>query len=258
MCYYMGCRVSKAEYIRLLGIEKEIKNLQLNRKVQKGFDYRDWPIIKPINNGKDFEIKNVHWEYIPEFICDEVQLKDARIMQTWLNAKAENLFVNEKGKRSMWYEGAMQGRCLALCSYFYEFQHVPKIGKRKKVLKTTEKIPYLIKMADDSELFFMAAISRLWTNETRGQSAETFALVTTKANSIMSRIHNDKFRMPTILPLELAEEWLQPGLSKKRIQEIASYQFPAEKMKAWTVEKFLSEMPEDPTKEVIYENAIAE
>jgi hypothetical protein len=68
MCYYNKCKVTRAGFIRLKAIEKELKNLKLNRPVQSGFDYSDWPIIVPIHGGKDFEIKNVHWEYIPAFV----------------------------------------------------------------------------------------------------------------------------------------------------------------------------------------------
>jgi hypothetical protein len=57
MCTYNGCRVSRAEFIRLMSIEKELKNLRLNIPARNGFDYRDWPIIKPVAGGKDFEIK---------------------------------------------------------------------------------------------------------------------------------------------------------------------------------------------------------
>ena len=38
MCYYNECKVTRAEFIRLLAIEKELKNLQLNRPAQSGFD----------------------------------------------------------------------------------------------------------------------------------------------------------------------------------------------------------------------------
>src|SRR5690349_11736462 len=126
MCYYNGCKVSRAEFIRLKSIEKELKNLTLNRPAQTGFDYRDWPIIKPTYDKKDIEIKNVHWEYIPESVYDEFALREARKHYSWLNAKGENLFVNEKGKISMYREGALTGRCLVLSSGFYEWRHIPK------------------------------------------------------------------------------------------------------------------------------------
>lgn len=249
----MGCKVTWAEYIRLRAIEKEIKNLNLNRKAQSGFEYSDWPIIKPVFGKKDIEIVNAHWEYIPGFIKDEFDLKEARKRNTWLNAKGENLFVNEKGRLSMYHEGAMNGRCLVLSTGFYEWRHIPKTGAKGQELKSTEAIPYYIGVAGEQEYFFMAGVSREWTNESRGQSASTFAVVTTKANGLMEQVHNLKKRMPVILPPHLAEEWLFGNLDKKRILELASYQYDSEEMFAVTVSKnFMKE--EDPTKEVEYEH----
>lgn len=251
MCYYNGCKVTRAEFIRLMAIEKELRNLKLLRPVQSGFDYRDWPILIPTFGGKDFEIKNVHWEYIPYFIHNEHDLAKARKLNTWLNAKAENLFRNEKGKPSMYREGATKGRCLVLSSGFYEWRHIQKIGKKGQPLKATEAIPYHITLKDRPEYFFMAGVCREWTNQSRDQSAPTFAIVTTKANELMKKIHNKRERMPTILPEALAFEWIQEGLSEERIKEIAAYQLPSEMMEAWTVDKYFIKSP-TPDKEVEY------
>ncbi len=265
MCYWQGCKVTRAEYIRLLAIEKEVKNLRLNRPVQSGFDYRDWPVIKPVDGKKDFEIKEVHWEYIPQNIFTIQQLQDARKYRTWLNARSENLFINEKGRLSMYREGAEHGRCLVLSSYFFERRHVVKYGKKGQPLKATEAIPYCITLKDQPEYFFMAGVLREWENVERHQSADTFAIVTTSAigHSLMETIHNKKQftnpledpdpRMPTILPESLAYEWLFGDLDEKKVSELASYQYPADQMIAWPVAKdFYKSL--DPTKKVDYEN----
>ena len=158
-------------------------------------------------------------------------------MNTWLNAKGENLFVNDKGRLSMYREGALNGRCLVLSSGFYEWKHIPVIGKKGQELKQTQKIPYRIGVANDSEYFFMAGVSREWTNENREQSADTFAIVTTKANDLMQQIHNTKKRMPVILPENLAYEWLFGKLDEKRITEIATTQYPSNEMSACSISK---------------------
>jgi putative SOS response-associated peptidase YedK len=263
MCYWQGCKVTRGQYIRLLAIQKEVQNLRLNRPVRNGFDYKDWPIIKPIAGKNDFEIKEVHWEYIPQNIFNVQQLQEARKYRTWLNARSENLFKNEKGQRSMYLEGAMNGRCLVISSYFFERRHIQKTGKKGQVLKATEAIPYCITLKDKPDYFFMAGVMREWENVERGDSADTFAIVTTKANKMMQVIHNKKQltnpledpdpRMPTILPEELAHEWLFGDLNKERIMEIASYQYPSDQMTAWPVDKYFDRIA-DPTKEVFYEN----
>jgi putative SOS response-associated peptidase YedK len=264
MCYWQGVKVTKAQYLRLLKIKKEISDLRLNLPVRNGFDYRDWPIIKPIAGKEDFEIKQTHWEYIPQNIFNVQQLQEARKYRTWLNARSENLFVNEQGKMSMYRYGAEHGRCLVISSYFFERRHFPKIGKKGQQLKATEAIPFCITLKDRPEYFFMAGVLREWENTERHESADTFAIVTTKANELMKTIHNKKIftnpledpdpRMPTILTEELAYEWLFGDLDKKRIMEIASYQYPSEQMIAWPVDKYF-DRSDDPTKEVEYENA---
>lgn len=254
MCYYNGCRVTRAEYIRLMSIEKEIKNLLfLNRPVQSGFEYRDWPVIAPISNGTDIDLQLMHWEYIPESIHDADELIAARKHFTWLNAKGENILVNEKGKESMYREGALHGRVLALSSGFFEWRHIPKTGKRGQPLKETEKIPYYISIDNGEEYFFMAGVSRVWHNLEMDQKAATFAVVTTEAVGPMIQIHNTKKRMPVILPPELAFEWIQNDLPEERIATIATHQYDASKLKAWPVAKnFLH--ADDPTKEFHYDN----
>ncbi len=238
MCYYNGCRVSRAEYIRLMAIEKEINNLQfLNRPVQSGFEYKEWPVLVPEQNGTDFSINLMHWEYIPETIHDADELIAARKKFTWLNAKGENLLLNDKGRESMYREGAEHGRILVLSTGFYEWQHRPKLGKRGQALKATEKIPYYITLNQPEEYFFMAGVSRMWHNLEMDQRAPSFAIVTTNANELMQQIHNTKRRMPVILPPELAWEWLQPNTPMERIAELATYQLPASSMKAWPVAK---------------------
>ena len=255
MCYYMGQKVTRAEFIRLMAIEKQLRNLKLNKPAYNGFEYKDWPIIRPISDGTDFVLENVHWEYIPPSVQDHEELPRYRQQYDWLNAKAENLFVNEKGKPSMWAEGALSGRCLFIVSYFFEWLHMPKYGvrgdKKGQLLKTTDKFPYCIRKKTQEEYFFIAGISRIWTNHLKGQSARTAALITTKANSVMEQIHNIKKRQPTMLTEELAWEWIQPGLSKERILEIAAYQLPPEQMEWWPVKKNVLKNPE-PTKLHIY------
>lgn len=254
MCYYNSCRVTRAKYIRLMGIEKQIKQLLfLNRPVQCGFEYHDWPVVVPIGNGTDIDIQLMHWEYIPESIHDADELMAARKNFTWLNAKGENILINEKGRESMFREGALHSRVLALSSGFFEWRHIPKIGKRGQPLKETEKIPYYISIDNGEEYFFMAGVSRVWHNLEMDEKAATFAVVTTEAVGSMIEIHNTKKRMPVILPPELAFEWIQNDATEQRIAAIATHQYDASKLKAWPVAKnFLH--ADDPTKEYPYEN----
>lgn len=252
MCYINGCRVSRAEFIRYKQLVKELSALPFKR-VQNGFDYRDWPIVRPINNGADVIVEMAHWEFIPSTVRNVDDLLWARKSgKPWLNARCENLFLNEKGRRSMWADAAVNGRCLVLSTGFFEYRHVPKIGKKGQELKASERYPYFVSTKQpEPKPFYMAGIYREWTNEDMAQSANTFAIITGNGNELTNQVHNTKKRMPTILTQELAEEWLSKDLPKERIIEIASFRYDANEMFAHPVSKdFL--YSDEPEKEFYY------
>ncbi len=242
MCYYNGIRVSKADYLRLLAIEKELKNLQfsLNRPVQSGFVYGSWPIVKPLPGGNDFEIVEAHWEFIAPW-CPNVQaVKQGRKDYTTLNAKGETMLGSK-----LYRDAALHRRCLIPSSGFYEWRH-----QKNEETKKADTYPYYIGMAD-KEYFYMAGIWQQWTDKETGETMDTFAIVTTAANDLMQQIHNTKKRMPLILTETLAAEWIFGNLTEERIQKIVKTPIDSEEMIAWTVAKdFLT--AEDPTIEVDY------
>lgn len=60
MCYYNSVKISGAEFIQLRGIEKELKEFQLSKPMGSGFDYPNWPIIRPLAGCNDWEVVFVH------------------------------------------------------------------------------------------------------------------------------------------------------------------------------------------------------
>lgn len=223
MCYYNGVRVTKAEFIRLKQLEKELK---FSRVIASGFDYSDWPIVKPKNGGSDIDIVMAHWELIPSWIKTAQELSESRKKFTTLNATAEKLLESK-----MFREATLKRRCLVLSSGFYEWRHYKPEGAKKE-----QTYPYYIHLPGE-EYFFMAGIWQPWVDRETGETIDTFAIVTTQANSLMKQVHNKKERMPTILPEALAWEWIQHGLSEDRIRELAGYQYDSEEMGAYTLQK---------------------
>lgn len=262
MCYINGVRVTLSEYIEYKQQQKELKELQkamLFQPARKGFDYSEWPIIKPIYDGKDWELVAMEWGFLPSWPSiktreDVVKFrngyKDAngkfQIGYTTLNAVGEDIL-----KKPMFKDAALNRRCLILSSGFYEHRHVIETGKKGLPLKTPVKYPYHITIPDQP-YFLMAGIYNPWTDKETGESVDTFAIITTEANSLMRQVHNSKMRMPTILSDELADEWTERGLSETRIIELATNQFPAEKMKAYPVSKTFLQSS-DPTEPFAYE-----
>lgn len=255
MCYYNGQKVSKIEHIRLLDLEKQITNLSIaDRPVQSGFDYDEWPVLKALEGKNDFEVIKMEWGFLPFYLKTREAAKKFRegykdekgkfhTPITTLNAVGEELLQTNK----MYRDAALRRRCLVLSTGFFEWRHHYPIGKKGLPLKTANKYPYYISLKDE-DYFFMAGVWQPWKDIETGEYIETFAIVTTSANELMSQVHNAKKRMPTILPQELAYEWLLGELSEERIQQLAVYQYPSEKMQACSIRKDFREAlnPEEP------------
>lgn len=154
-----------------------------------------------------------HWAKEPE-----------KIWNSTLNARGETIF-----EKSSFKHAAESKRCLVPVDGFYE--HHEYKGK---------KYPFYITRKDDEPLY-LAGLWNDWTNRQTGEIMHTFSIVTTRANPMMAKIHNnpknsDDHRMPVILPEAFMEDWLKP-LSQKEIQELATYVFPDSKLDSWTVPK---------------------
>jgi putative SOS response-associated peptidase YedK len=264
MCYYNGQKVKRAEYIRLKELEKQLSRYDfLNRELQIGFDYAKNAVLKPIEGVRDFDIVQMEWGFIPPYLKTREDVTRMRYGYkdnngkfhppvTTLNAVSEEMLAPGK----IYRDAALHRRCLVLSTGFFEWRHIHPLNKRTgEPLKTANKYPYYITMKD-TEYFFMAGIWQPWTDKTTGEYVESFAIVTTEANSLMQQIHNSKKRMPTILDEDLASEWLFSELDEKRISEIGKSKYPAEKMQACTIAKDFRETLE-PTLPFSYEDVPA-
>lgn len=258
MCYYNGVKIKYNDFIRLKELEHQYPFEDLSIAVQSGFEYSNWPVIKPTMNG-DWEMVKMEWGFLPFYLKDREAVKKYRegykdekgkfhTAVITLNAIGEELLAPHK----MFRDSALRRRCIVLSSGFYEWRHVPQIGKSGKILKATLKYPYFIKPAKGN-FFLMAGVWQPWTDKETGETMDTFAIVTTKANELMAEVHNTKKRMPTILPDDLAWRWLMEDLTENEIKEISAYQFPSELMNAYSIAKDFKTAP-DPLAPYEYED----
>ena len=252
MCYYNGIKLERVKFIRLLDIVKPLEDqIFTNKLLLNGFDYGNSPVLKKTDTGNDFDIVEMEWGFLPPYIKTREEAtrfrygykKENGQFQTpilTLNATSEEMLLPHK----IFREAALNRRCLVLSSGFFEWRHVFPLGKKTgKPLKTAIKFPYRIGLKD-KEYFFLAGIWQPWKDIQTGEYVETFSILTTIANPLMAQVHNSKKRMPTILPDELAWEWLFGNLSEERIKEIGRFQFPATQMEVCTVAKDFRESPE--------------
>lgn len=258
MCYYKGMKVSRNELLELLEIDKQDREEENRSKIHHGFEYRSVDIIVP-KAGCKWDLVEMEWGFIPQswWTRNDVEKNRTGYMDekagkykppiTTLNAIGEELLLPGK----MYRDAVLKRRCLFPATDFYEWRHIFPIGKKGLPLKTAVKYPYRIGVKG-KEVFFIAGIWQPWTDRETGETVNTCALVTTKANPLMEQIHNSKKRMPTILTEELAGEWISDGLSEERITEIATFQVPAEKMEFHTISKdFISAL--DPNEIYVHE-----
>jgi putative SOS response-associated peptidase YedK len=226
MCNFMGYKVSRDTFIQLRNIEKQLGTLAALKVYQDGFKYEDSTTI--IASGEDIEVRRMHWEFIPDWIRDMDALAAQRKKGIpWLNAKGETLLESK-----MFKDSALNRRCLVLATHFYEWRHFQPEGLKKPIA-----YPYVIGVNDPKEYFYMAGIWKPWTDKTTGETIDTFAVVTTAANELMTQVHNKKMRMPTILTEDLAHEWILEKLPENRIVEIATHQYDSKEMFAYTIRK---------------------
>lgn len=263
MCYYNGQKIIRSEYIRLKEVTKTVANYDfLNRDIVIGFDYGNSAVLKANTKKNDFDIVAMEWGFIPHYIPNRAELLKFRLGFKNANGqyKPPTITLNAIGEELLrkvtFKKAALHSRCLVLSTGFFEWRHVHPLSARTgKPLKTPKKYPYHIRLRD-KEYFFMAGIWQPWTDKETGEYVESFAIVTTRANKLMSQIHNSRMRMPSILTEELAYEWLFGALDTEKITEVATHQIASEKMEAFPISKdFLSQI--DPLEEMDYKELSA-
>jgi putative SOS response-associated peptidase YedK len=215
MCYYNGVKVKREEISALIEDYTLIENFE--RELQSGFEYQSYPVAVKKKGHTRGEL--AHWEFIPFWYKSRKEVEEGRKKYTTLNAQGEKLLTSK-----IYKEAAHKRRCLVLSSGFYEWRHHKGIA-----------YPYHIKVKD-RETFYMAGIWQPWTDKETGEMIDTFAIVTTEADALMTQVHNKKKRMPTILSEETAELWISEDLSEKEITELATFH-TSDLLEAYTIRK---------------------
>ena len=182
------------------------------------------PKILIYTNHEPYKATSSTWGLIPNWVKDNKQR-----LQLWnktLNARGETIFE----KPSFRY-AAKHNRCLIYLDGFYEHHHFK--GKT---------YPFFIHRKDNKPLP-IAGLWSEWTDKETSEIVNSFTIVTTKGNRLMTRIHNNpklmEPRMPVILPDELEDIWLKPIQNEEDTKEIKNLiqPFPDKDLSAHTVQK---------------------
>ncbi|MFK7059726.1 SOS response-associated peptidase [Flavobacterium oreochromis] len=173
---------------------KDIQNFKPSANIN-GFNFPNTPVIIDENPN---QIIHYNWGLIPSWS------KDDEIRKMTLNAKIET------AEQKPSFRDSINKRCLVIANGFYEWQWLDSKGKYKNKFE--------IGIGND-ELFAFAGIYSQWLDNTTGEIKNTYTILTTEANPLMTEIHNTKKRMPVILKREDESNWLNN-------QPLSNFAFP--------------------------------
>ncbi len=155
------------------------------------------------------ELIMMRWGLVPHWA------KDMKIGYKMINARAETV-ADKPSFRSAF----KQRRCLIPSDGFFEWQHAANKTKQ----------PYFIKMKN-GDLFAYAGLWESWQDPESGKTVESFTIITTGANTIVTKIHD---RMPVILRPEQYGHWLSPTTEQSFLKNLLG-PFDPFKMTAYPV-----------------------
>lgn len=157
------------------------------------------------------------WGLIPTWA------KDAKIGSKLINARSET--VAEKPSFRQAYK---RRRCLIPANGFYEWRR-----------EGTSRFPRLFRMADFG-VFGLAGLWERWSKSSAGP-IETFTILTTSANRLVSSCHN---RMPVIVEPDGFDAWLDSETPQPVLEAILK-PFPEEEMVGYQVSQIVNSPKND-------------
>jgi putative SOS response-associated peptidase YedK len=146
--------------------------------------------------------------------------KDPSKGASLINARSETV-----AEKPSFRHAIKKNRCIIPVSGFYEWSHVG-----------TEKHPHFIHLADKSPMC-LAGIWEHWKSPDGTNVIETFSILTTTANKLVSVLHE---RMPVILMPDTYGLWLDKNLQDPHHLEHLYAPFPDELMTFYEVPRLVN------------------
>lgn len=217
MCYHVS--TPKWEQMKLFADEKRLSIPSYTKENYEDY-YHISGFARPylptlLNDSKDITLSR--WKLLPFWVKNE---DEANKYANTLNAKSEELF--EKKSYSPYIQ---KHRGLLFVDGFFEPHEV-------KGQKETDN--YYLSMPEH-KIFALGIVVSPWKDQSTNNHYNTFSIITTTANELLSEIHNVKKRMPLIVPANKWTEWLNAG-SKAEIENLMQ---PLEDgiLQAWQVKR---------------------
>lgn len=154
-------------------------------------------------------LEMMKWGLIPNWA------KELNVQNKMINARAETLTVKPSFKNLI-----KSKRCLIPSNGFYEWKK-----------EDNKKIPFFISFKN-MELFSFAGLYDIWKDPLNNREYKSFTIITTKANSLISDIHD---RMPVILKQEDEKIWLDNNINDIKTLTNLLKPFDSDKMLMYRV-----------------------
>lgn len=204
-------------------IKEKIETLKATRLPMYHVSGFAHPRLLVFTNNRPLEPQAFTWGFIAPWTKTITDAK--KFWNNTLNARSETMFELNSFKDS-----ALHKRCLVYLDAFYEYHHYK--GKT---------FPFRI-APESKEPLIVAGLWSEWSDRESGEIFNTVSIVTTKANALMTKIHNNPKategpRMPVILAPEKQDEWLmeiRTEEDKKKLLELA-VPFSEDQLEAYTV-----------------------
>ncbi len=158
------------------------------------------PTLLVYTNDKPTEPQAFQWGLVPHWVKDEKQK-----LQLWnktINARGETIY-----DKPSFRQAARDKHCVIYVDGFFEHHHYK--GKT---------YPFHI-YRKSNEPLVLAGLYEQWLDKQTGELLNSFTIVTTKANTLLTKIHNNpklsEPRIPVILSKENEELWLDKSFKSK-------------------------------------------
>ncbi len=176
-----------------------------------------------ITNEKPYEIQLFKFGLTPFWAKSEMNLFNARA-EGDSNKDDNPTFRGATGiiLKKAFRKPIRSQRCIVIASAFIEGPIAHGLNK-----------PFLIYLRNHQNPFAMAGIWDTWLNPKTGFKENSFAIITTTANSLLHQIGNP--RMPVILTDSEAKKWINSGTELSRITSMLN-QYDSKLMNAYPID----------------------
>jgi putative SOS response-associated peptidase YedK len=197
MCYDLESTYrTHLKKARLKGDEKAVEEIiKKLRILNPDFPYYHvsgfaHPKLMVYTNHNPDEPTPSTWGLVPHWAKTESPHEFWKKVNT-LNAMGETIF-----EKASYRDAARNRRCILCVDAFYESHRY-----------NNKSYPFIIYKKDETPINLGCLWSE-WLDKSTGELFNSFSIVTTQANELMSKIHNNKKRMPLILDDSQMDQWL--------------------------------------------------